>query len=137
MWNFNKPFRFEDLPLDAKGRRVEPASFGPIYSKPLPKPKRVNDETRIPTNAPSGQKGPIVDDAQYRAMLKAKLAARCNADRKAWAEGKLTIKRPGFSGNIVAAYKQAMSAKRARIAAELARRKPHYVLRAGEWKLAA
>jgi hypothetical protein len=116
------PFRFEDL-----NGEPEPEHWGPKYSRPVAKPKPVNDETRIPTNAPSGQKGPIVDDAKLRAKLKAEFDARCNAERKAWA----------MSTHIVAAYEQAMAAKHARIAAELAKRKPHYVLRAGEWKLAA
>jgi hypothetical protein len=126
-----RSFAFEDLPLDDQGRRIEPESWGPIYSKPVkPTHLRVYDP---PTNAPSGQKGPIVDDAKLRAKIKAEFVARCHAERKGWAEGRLTIDRPGFSGNIVAAYEQAMAAKRARLAA----RKPHYVLRAGEWRQAS
>jgi hypothetical protein len=117
--------------LDHNGRRVEPESWGPIYSKPV-KPTHLRDYDP-PTNAPSGQKGPIVDDAKFRAKLKAEFVARCNAERKAWADGKLKINRPGFHGDICDAYNQAMAEKRARLAA----RKPHYVLRAGEWKLAA
>ena len=130
-----RPFAFEDLPLNDKGKRVEPESWGPIYSKPKPPPKRVNDETRIPTNCASGQKGQF-DAAKHRAKLAAEFAADAAADRLAWATGKLSVDRHGMHGDIHHAYAQAMDTKAARLARE-AVRKPHYVLRDGSWRLAA
>ena len=130
-----RPFRFEDLPLE-NGKRIEPEEWGPIYSKPPTKPTHMRYDP--PTNAPSGQKTAHVDDAKLRAKIKAEFAARCNAERKAWAS----------SREIAVAYEQAMIAKRARERVEAgylsprdafrqAPRKPHYLLRAGKWQLAA
>ena len=141
----NRPFAFEDLPYK-NGKRTEPEAWGPIYTKPPAKPKALRAYDP-PTNAPSGQKGPVVDCAKHRAKCKAEFQATVNAERRAWADGKLTVDRHGLHGNIVTAYELAMAAKRARLA-DLAAvaavmtpapapRKPHYVLRNGEWKLAA
>jgi hypothetical protein len=116
-----RPFRFEDL-----NGKPEPESWGPKYSKP-PKPGRKVDIDRWPSNCASGQKYDF-DAAKHRAKLRAEFAAQANADRKAWAEGRLTIQRPGFCGNIYEAYQRAPKYKP---------RKPHYVLRAGEWRIAA
>lgn len=132
--NSERPFAFEDLPLNDDGKRIEPEAWGPIYTKPPTKPKALRAYDP-PTNAPSGQKGPVVDCAKLRAKIKAEFVAAANADRKAWATSK----------DIATAYELAMAAKRARLA-DLAAvaavmtpapRKPHYVLRNGEWKLAA
>ena len=113
-----RPFAFEDLPI-TNGKRIEPESWGPIYSKP-PKPDRKVAVDRWPTNAPSGQKTAHVDDAKLRAKIKAEFAAKAAADRKAWAADNSKEKH--------AAYAAAPKYKL---------RKPHYVLRAGEWQLAA
>lgn len=147
--NSERPFAFEDLPIK-DGKRVEPEAWGPIYTKPPAKPKALRAYDP-PTNAPSGQKGPVVDCAKHRAKIKAEFVAAANAERRAWADGK---PRPGPFGKdetIVTAYELAMAAKRARLA-DLAAvaavmspapapapapRKPHYVLREGKWKLAA
>ena len=144
----DRPFAFEDLPLNADGKRIEPESWGPIYTKPTkPKALRAYDP---PTNAPSGQKGPNVDCAKLRAKIKAEFVAAANADKRTWANG---LPRKGAGApteTIVTAYELAMAAKRARLAdleavakvmsprdAFRQAPKPHYVLRAGEWKLAA
>ena len=103
-----RPFRFEDL-----NGRPEPKSWGPIYSKPIAKPRAVNDETNIPTNCASGQKR-CFDAAKHRAKLRAEFAAQAAAVRREWALGKskncqgLTIRQ---------AYALAMEAKRARLEA--------------------
>jgi hypothetical protein len=111
-----RPFSFEDLPY-RDGKRVEPESWGPKYSKP-PQPGRKVDVDRWPTNAPSGQKTAHVDDAKFRAKIRAEFAAQANADRVAWATGKLSLDRVGMHGGIVEAYKAAMAAKRERLARE-------------------
>jgi hypothetical protein len=133
----NVPFRFEDL-----NGEPEPESWGPTYDIKRKRGQSVSDAVReaqarvwkrdkvFHTNSASGQAFEF-SASKHRARMKAEFTAQCNADRRAWAEGRLTIDRPGFSGNIVAAYAQAMADKRAR----LATRKPHYVLRAGEWRL--
>ena len=110
-----RPFAFEDLPLNDKGKRVEPESWGPIYSKPKPPPKRVNDETRIPTNCASGQKGQF-DAAKHRAKIKAEFAAAAATAKRQWSNGdKIT----GFAVGehhlrIEDVYEAAMVQKRAR-----------------------
>jgi hypothetical protein len=108
------PFRFEDL-----NGRPEPESWGPRYTKPA-KPGKVR-HVEPPTNAPSGQPYGFCEK-KHRAKLRAEFAAQANADRLAWATGKLSLDRVGMHGGIVEAYKQAMREKRAREAAELARR---------------
>jgi hypothetical protein len=102
-----RPFSFEDLPY-RDGKRVEPASWGPIYTKPAKPGRKIAVDT-WPTNAPSGQKTAHVDDAKHRAKIRAEFQAAANRDRVAWATGK----------GIVEAYKQAMREKRAREAAML------------------
>lgn len=131
-----KPFAFADLPLNPQGKRIEPESWGPLYSRP-PKPTRKVDVDRWPSNCASGQKGDF-SAAKHRAKLKAEFDAGAATDKRNWAAGKLTIDRPGFSGNIVAAYDAAMAIKRNRLAIEACRApKPHYVLRDGQWRVAA
>jgi hypothetical protein len=103
------PFRFEDLPLNGEGKRVEPESWGPKYSKP-PKAGRRVDVDRWPSNCASGQKYEF-NAATHRAKIKAEFVTAANADRLKWATGKA----------IVEAYKAAMRAKRAREAAMLDR----------------
>lgn len=116
-----RPFRFEDLPL-TNGKRLEPEDWGPIYSKP-PKPDRKVSIDRWPTNAPSGQKTAHVDDAKFRAKLRAELAAAAAADRRAWAADDSKAKHARYAA--APKYKPRPA------------RKPHYVLHSGEWKLAA
>jgi hypothetical protein len=111
-----RPFSFEDLPY-RDGKRVEPESWGPKYSKP-PQPGRKVDVDRWPTNAPSGQKTAHVCDKKFRAKLRAEFEAQANADRVGWATGKLSLDRVGLHGGIVEAYKAAMAAKRERLARE-------------------
>jgi hypothetical protein len=111
-----RPFSFEDLPY-RDGKRVEPESWGPKYSKP-PQPGRKVDVDRWPTNAPSGQKTAHVDDAKFRAKIRAEFAAQANADRVAWATGKPRAKAWGLTETIHDAYKAAMAAKRERLARE-------------------
>lgn len=143
--NSERPFAFEDLPIK-DGKRIEPESWGPIYTKPPAKPKALRAYDP-PTNAPSGQKGPVVDCAKHRAKCKAEFQATVNAERRAWADGKPRQGAFGKEETIVTAYELAMAAKRARLA-DLAAvaavmtpapapRKPHYVLRNGEWRIAA
>ena len=110
-----RPFRFEDLPL-TNGKRIEPEDWGPRYSKPA-KAKTVHREP--PTNAPSGQ--PFDFDAKkHRAKLKAEFTTLANADKRSWAMNDSKAKH--------AAYASAPKYKPP---------KPHYVLRDGEWRLAA
>jgi hypothetical protein len=123
-----RPFRFEDLPL-TNGKRIEPEEWGPKYSKPA-KPGKPAD--RCPTNAPSGQKYDF-DAAKHRSKMRAKFTAQASADRRNWAEGKPRATAWGKTETIVEAYKQAMATKRAR----LATCKPHYILRDGQWQIAA
>lgn len=101
------PFRFEDLPLNWEGERVEPAHWGPKYSRPVKPGKPVD---RCPTNCASGQKR-CFDAAKHRAKIRAEFEAAANADRRSWAG----------SAAQVEAYKQAMRDKRAREAAMLDR----------------
>jgi hypothetical protein len=107
-----RPFRFEDL----EGR-PEPKSWGPIYSKPIAKPRVWNDETNIPTNCASGQKR-CFDAAKHRAKIRAEFAATAAREMREWALGKskncqgLTIRE---------AYALAMKEKRARLEAFEAR----------------
>ena len=109
MYDTAKPFRFEDL-----NGKPEPASWGPIYSRPAAKAPRVNDEARIPTNAPSGQKSPIVDCAKLRAKIRAEHNAVDARERREWALGKSK----NCQGQTIAqAYAAAMKAKRARLEA--------------------
>lgn len=111
-----RPFAFEDLPL-TNGKRIEPEDWGPRYSKPVKASKPVRREP--PTNAPSGQ--PFDFDAKkHRAKLKAEFTAMCNADKRAWAMNDSKAKH--------AAYAAAPKYKP---------RKPHYLYRDGEWRLAA
>jgi hypothetical protein len=111
-----RPFAFEDLPY-RDGKRVEPESWGPIYTKPA-QPGRKVDVDRWPTNAPSGQKTAHVDDAKFRAKIRAEFAAQANADRVAWATGKPRAKAWGLTETIHDAYRAAMAAKRERLARE-------------------
>ena len=106
-----RPFRFEDLPLE-NGKRIEPEDWGPRYSKPVKAGKPVRREP--PTNAASGQ--PFDFDAKkHRAKLKAEFAAQANADKRTWAADNSKAKH--------AAYAAAPKYKP---------RKPHYIFRAGE-----
>jgi len=126
------PFRFEDLPVNADGQRIEPESWGPVYDIKRKRGQSVSDAVReanervwkrdpiFHTNSPSGQAFEF-RAAKHRARMKAEFTAVCNAERRKWA----------MSYDIAAAYEAAMAAKRAR----LAKRKPHYVLRAGQWQL--
>jgi hypothetical protein len=105
-----RPFAFEDL----EGK-PEPERWGPKYSKPT-KARRVNDETNIPTNCASGQKGDF-DAKKHRAKMAAEFRALAEADKRAWANG---FDRPCAFGKyetIVDVYEAAMAAKRARLAA--------------------
>ena len=112
-----RPFRFEDIELNSNGKRIEPEDWGPIYSKP-PKPGKVV-RREPPTNAASGQ--PFDFDAKkHRAKLKAEFAAQANAEKRAWAADNSKAKH--------AAYAAAPKYKP---------RKPHFILREGEWRLAA
>jgi hypothetical protein len=132
-----RPFAFEDLPVNANGKRIEPEKWGPVYTKPPAKPTHLRAYDP-PTNAPSGQKGPVVDDAKFRAKLRAENTAIVNAARRAWADGKPRPAAFGKEETIVKAYEAAMTAKRARLAALEAVKaaiRPHYVLRAGKWQL--
>jgi hypothetical protein len=107
-----RPFRFEDL-----NGKPEPEAWGPKYSKPQ-KARRVNDETNIPTNCASGQKGDF-SAAKHRAKIKAEFAAVAHAERRAWANG---LPRPGSynkKDTIVQAYERAMAEKRARQASTI------------------
>jgi hypothetical protein len=110
-----RPFAFEDLPLNWEGKRIEPESWGPRYTKPA-KPGKVR-HVEPPTNAPSGQPYDFCEK-KHRAKLRAEFAAQANADRVGWATGKLSLDRVGMHGGIVEAYKQAMAAKRDRLARE-------------------
>jgi hypothetical protein len=107
-----RPFRFEDL-----DGRPEPKSWGPIYSKPIAKPRVWNDETNIPTNCASGQKR-CFDAEKHRAKIRAEFAATAAREMREWALGKskncqgLTIRQ---------AYALAMKVKRARLEALEAR----------------
>jgi hypothetical protein len=121
-----RPFAFEDLPLNDEGKRIEPDKWGPLYTKPVKRAKPVNDETRIPTNCASGQKGQF-SAAKHRAKLAAEFHAGAAADRRTWAADKSKEK--------FAAY-EACPKWRPRVSAPPAR-KPHYVLRDGSWRLAA
>ena len=116
-WKRVRPFRFEDL----KGR-PEPERWGPKYSKPPAKRVRFNDETNIPTNCASGQKGPF-SAAKHRAKLKAEFAAAAEAEKRKWA----------MSQAIRDAYK-ACPKIRDRKPKPI---KPHYLLIGGEFKLAS
>jgi hypothetical protein len=103
-----RPFRFEDL-----NGKPEPESWGPKYSKPA-KPGRKVDVDRWPSNCASGQKFDF-DAVKHRAKILTEFRLAANADRLKWATGKA----------IVEAYKQAMAAKRERLAREaLPRRYP-------------
>jgi hypothetical protein len=128
-----RPFAFEDLPLNGDGKRVEPESWGPIYTKPA-KPGKIR-HVEPATNAASGQPYEF-SAARHRAKLKSEFAAQANADKRSWANGTATLNRRGFSGKIVDAYKQAMIEKCARLAIVKAS-KPHYIYRNNTWKLAA
>jgi hypothetical protein len=114
-----RPFRFEDL----EGK-PEPEHWGPKYSRPFKTKRAFNDETNIPTNCASGQKRDF-DATKHRAKLRAEFHAAAAADRRSWA----------MSAKIVAAYKAAMAAKRARLAVIVAP-KPRYTIRAGAIVLA-
>lgn len=105
-----RPFRFEDL-----NGKPEPDKWGPKYSKP-PKTDRKVSIDRFPTNCASGQKYDF-DCAKYRNQMRARFAAEANADKLAWATGKLTLHRVGMRpGSIELVYKLAMAEKRARLA---------------------
>lgn len=120
-----RPFRFEDIELNSNGKRIEPEDWGPIYSKP-PKPGKVV-RREPPTNAPSGQPYEF-SAAKHRAKLKAEFTTLANAEKRAWANG---LPRKGAFGKletIADAYAAAPKYKP---------RKPHYILREGEWRLAA
>lgn len=93
-----RPFDFADL-----NGKPDPEKWGPKYSKPAAKPRRVNDETSIPTNCASGQKGNF-SAAKHRAKLRAEFEAQAAADKLAWATG----------AAIREAYEQAMLVKHAR-----------------------
>lgn len=110
-----RPFSFDDLPSDLKGKRIEPESWGPKYSKPA-KPGKVR-HVEPPTNAPSGQPYEFSDE-RHRAKLRAEFETKANADRRDWAMGKLSLDRVGLHGGIREAYKAAMAAKRDRLARE-------------------
>lgn len=111
-----RPFAFEDLPLTGN-RRIEPESWGPKYSKPSKTVAPAAD--RWPSNCASGQKYDYSAD-KHRAKMRAEFTTQCNADKRNWAAGKLTIDRKGLCGNIVSAYAAAMKAKRERASLPLA-----------------
>ena len=111
-----RPFRFEDLPL-TNGKRIEPEDWGPRYSKPA-KPGKAR-RVEPPSNCASGQHGDF-DAAKHRAKLKAEFTTQANADKRKWAADDSKAKH--------AAYAAAPKYKP---------RKPHYIYRQGEWKLAA
>ena len=111
-----RPFRFEDLPL-TNGKRIEPEEWGPRYSKPVKAGKVRHVEP--PSNCASGQ--PFEFSAKkHRAKMKAVFTAMCNADKRAWANDDSKAKHDAYAA--APKYKP---------------RKPHYIFRAGEWKLAA
>ena len=111
------PFRFEDLPV-INGKRVEPPTWGPIYSKP-PKAGRKVDIDRWPTNAPSGQKGDF-NAAKHRAKIKAEFCALVAKESRAWAYGEPREIGYKITETIYEAYALAMAEKRAREARSLA-----------------
>ena len=137
--NDQAPFNFADL-----NGEPEPERWGPRYSKPA-KPGKLR-RVEPPTNAPSGQPYDF-SATKHRAKLKAEFTARANADRRAWADGKpIAIgyateegyaTRNAVKTTIVEAYEEAMKSKRLREgnANALRPRKPHYMLRAGQWVL--
>jgi hypothetical protein len=140
-WLEARPFSFDDLEGNP-----EPEKWGSIYDIKRQRGKTISEVVRakqlseLHAFASRGKcHVNIKADLKYKyssakanAAARAAFHAQAAADRRAWAAGTLTIDRPGFSGNIVAAYEQAMAAKRARLA-----RKPHYLLRDGQWRLAA
>lgn len=71
-----RPFSFADL-----GGRPEPDRWGPKYSRPIKVKRTVNDETNIPTNCASGQKGDF-DAAKHRAKIRAESEAAARAQAK-------------------------------------------------------
>ena len=114
-WKRVRPFRFEDL-----CGRPEPERWGPKYSKPVKRVRPFNDETNIPTNCASGQKGPF-SAAKHRAKLKAAFAAVAEAEKRKWA----------MSEEIRRAYAACPKIR------DRKPRKPHYLLVGGEFKLAS
>ena len=104
------PFRFEDLPLNYEGKRVEPESWGPIYSKPQ-KPGRKPVLDNWPTNAPSGQKTAHVCSIKLRAKIRAEFQALDNKQRADWAAGKPRVCGYEKTETIYEAYAQAMAKK--------------------------
>ena len=86
MTDTTRPFSFDDLPVNYEGKRIEPASWGPVYSKP-PKPGRTVAVDRFPTNCASGQKGDF-SAKKHRAKLAAEFTAQANKERANWAAGK-------------------------------------------------
>lgn len=111
-----RPFAFEDLPL-TNGKRIEPEDWGPRYAKPAKTGKAVHREP--PTNAPSGQPFEF-SAAKHRAKLKAEFTTQANADKRSWAMNDSKAKHAAYA--VAPKYKPS---------------KPHYVLRDGEWKVAA
>src|SRR4029077_19578809 len=111
------PFRFEDLPVNDDGQRLEPESWGPVYDIKRKRGQDVGDAVReahtalwkrdpvFHTNSPSGQAFEF-SVAKHRARMKAEFTAAANRDRLAWATSK----------DIAVAYDEAMAAKRARLA---------------------
>ena len=135
------PFRFEDL-----NGKPEPEAWGPVYDIKRKRGQSVSEAIREKqiSELRSAANGKwhvnLAADLKYkfsaakhRARVKAEFTAQCNADKRNWADGK---PRYGKTETIVEVYKQAMLDKAARLAISKAC-KPHYVLRAGEWKLAA
>ena len=148
-----RPFAFEDLPLNNEGKRIEPEKWGPAYNIKRQRGKTISEVVRakqlaeLHSLASAGKcHVNIKADLKYnytsakaRAAMRAAFHAAAAAERRDWAMGTLTVDRPGFSGNIVAAYEAAMTAKRARLEREALKpaRKPHYIVRAGKFELAA
>ena len=138
------PFRFEDL-----AGEPEPEAWGPAYNIKRRRGQSVGDAVReahaavwkrdpvFHTNSPSGQAFEF-SAAKHRARLKAEFTVQCNAERRAWADGKPRKGAYGKETTILDAYEDAMKAKRLREsnANALPPRKPHYLLRAGQWVLA-
>ena len=138
------PFRFEDL-----AGKPEPYHWGPVYDIKRKRGQSVSEAIREKqiselrsaangkwhVNLPADLKYQF-SAAKHTARMKAAFTAAANADKRNWADGKPRPAAFGKTETIVEAYKQAMLDKAARLAISKAC-KPHYLLRAGEWKLAA